>query len=94
MPETNMDVDRIEFIQALIDRKPDQYLRTVEITLDGKIINIGLFKCEVCNKPITDKQYNYARCCGSCDTGEDNPEWVIEKPEPQEFEKSLNEHIR
>lgn len=81
-----MQNKRVEFIITLIKKRPDQYIRTVQIELNNKIYHIGLFKCEVCNKPITDKQYNFARCCASCDIKEGNPEWVIEKPESQEFE--------
>lgn len=81
--------DRTDFIQRLIKQKPEQYLRTITVKINDEVTHVGLFKCEVCNKPIADAQYNFARCCASCDTNHDNSDWVIEKPEPQEFENRL-----
>lgn len=92
MEDNIMVNDRIEFIKELIRMKPEQYIRTLELYIDDNLIYIGLFECEKCSKPITDKQFNYSSLCGSCDLGEDNPEWVIEKPESQEFEEMLSIH--
>lgn len=86
-------MERLEFIKELIEKKPEHYLRTLEIKLDGTHYHIGLFTCSVCNKPITDEQFNFARTCGSCDVGNDNKEWIIEKPvdDPDFFEKFSKE---
>jgi len=35
----------------------------------GELISIGLYKCRICGRPISDHQFAFSGICGSCDVG-------------------------
>lgn len=68
-------------ISEIKDEYPEAFLRILTVRINGEVEPIGLFSCVECNKPISHQQFDYARVCGACDTGQNDGEWVIEPPE-------------
>lgn len=75
--------NQIKLIHALRNKYPDNYLLTEPIWIEPikELVWIGIFKCKICERPISHHQFAWSGLCGSCDIGNQSPKWKIEMPE-------------